>query len=147
MPKMSFKDYLRLAETNVPGYHLDGNTGDHGNPVTGGAYLDSQWTGSETKSTGDRDNRGTSLYSTDLGLPTRVERGRVIRKVEDRPKLRLTFTDGGCVEFDRQGWWEKVKGKTDIHDIKPGDRADVEYYANRNDTENKPMFPLSVFVY
>lgn len=143
MENLSFKEFLLACEMNVPGYHLDGNSN-----YSGGGYLDSQQTGSETKGkNANSDNAGLSLYSTDLGIPTRIERGRVIHKVDDRPKYRLAFQDGGYVEFDRNEWYRVARGKTNFHDIMPGDRADVEYYANRNDTSLTPQKVIAVQVY
>ncbi len=141
MQPLSFKEFLLACETNIPGYHLDGNTG------SGGGYLNSQQTGSQTQHMQISGDMGLSPYSTDLGIPTRIERGRVVHKVEDRPKYRLAFKDGGYVEFDRNEWYKVARGKTNFHDIMPGDRADVEYYANRNDTSITPQKVIAVQVY
>ncbi len=147
MEILNFKEFLLATEDNVPGYHLDGNSGFTG--TTGGGFLDSQQTGSETQSKAGDDggNIGLSPYSTDLGLPTRIERGRVVMKVDDRPKYRLSFRDGGYVEFDRDEWHKVARGKVNIHDIMPGDRADVEYYTNRFDNSRKPNKVIMVQVY
>jgi len=140
---LNFKAFLLACEQNVPGTHLDGNSGWNG--ASSGAVLDTQQTGSETKGGNNNyDNGGLSLYSTELGLGTRQEPGRIITKVTDRPKIRLDFRDHGYVEVDRRTWFKIAKGKTNIYEIKPGDIADVEYYANRFDKNAGPQRPIAI---
>ncbi len=148
MEKLNFREFLLACEQNVPGYHLDGNTNS-----SGGGYLNSQATGSQDQGTGAKQETGPSspfgnAYSNDLGLPTLIERGRIVSRVHDRPRPKLEFRDGGYVEFaNRDHWFKITRGKTNIYDVQPGDRVDVEYHANRFDTSKNAKTPRIVMIY
>lgn len=135
---MNFKQFFLQSEMNVPGYHLDGNTG------SGGGYVDSQQSGSETKGQdANTDQNGLSLYSTDLGMPTKIDRNQIISGV-DKKNLSIFFKGGGGMKLQNNDMWRHyVKGK----EPEVGDRADVEYWTNQNDNTSGEKKIVAIRVY
>jgi hypothetical protein len=70
----SFKEYLRIREMNIPGYHNDGASGF--NP---GAIVSSFLSGSETGDTRDLLGHPPSLDSTDMIFPSQIVQGPIVQ--------------------------------------------------------------------
>lgn len=154
--ELRFKEFLLQLEQNTVGTHNDGNSGNFGNPLGGGAYLDSQQTGSEMKSlsgTGG-DNMGTSLHSLELGLPMKQDK--------DVPVLSINYRDltvhlgSGFGHFrlkTRHQWEQRIRGnipesvRRSVRTVEtPGLKADVEWYAHKDDNNPEQKHITAVWV-
>lgn len=97
---LKFKEYITKLEQNTVGYHNDGQGGFE---RTGGAFLSSDQTGSETDPSGNSTGHPNWLPSTDLAIPDDIPtmtRTSTIRSIDkNKNPITITLTDNTQLHF------------------------------------------------
>ena len=97
---LKFKEYITQLEQNTVGYHNDGQGGFE---RTGGAFLSSDQTGSETDPSGNSTGHPNWLPSTDLaipdGIPTMTRTSTIQRIDKNKNPITITLKDNTILHF------------------------------------------------
>jgi len=103
---LKFKEYITQLEQNTVGYHNDGQGGFE---RTGGAFLSSDQTGSETDPSGNSTGHPNWLPSTDLAIPDDIPtmtRTSTIQRIDkNKNPITITLKDGTILHFT----WDEFK--------------------------------------
>jgi YD repeat-containing protein len=103
---LKFKEYITQLEQNTVGYHNDGQRGFE---RTGGAFLSSDQTGSETDPSGNSTGHPNWLPSTDLAIPDDIPtmtRTSTIQRIDkNKNPITITLKDGTILHFT----WDEFK--------------------------------------
>mgnify|MGYP003991167183 FL=1 len=97
---LKFKEYITQLEQNTVGYHNDGQGGFE---RTGGAFLSSDQTGSETDPSGNSTGHPNWLPSTDLAIPDDIPtmtRTSTIQRIDkNKNPITITLKDNTILHF------------------------------------------------
>lgn len=129
---MKFRDYVRLRETNVPGYHLDG---------PGGAYLTSDFSGSEAIP----NSHSYHLPSIDMEIPNNIPTKTIQSLInvinKNKNPIFVGLEDGTKIFLT----WDEFKRINPAPEV--GKKAMITFQINDKDKDNTPSQIQKFVVY
>jgi hypothetical protein len=135
--ELNFKQYM---EQNTVGYHNDGP--GSGFRQSGGSYLTSDQTGSETW--GNTFGHPLTLPSYDFALPSvvpTIKKSGKIKFIQDKENPIIIMLDNGTRLYLTVDEYRRIKGKPEI-----GKDMTVVFQRHQNDRTNNPSQVQSITV-